>query len=423
MSDSALPASGASVPGAPAPGDSVRRSDASSDALLEALLTYPARYHAPVRPNRVAVGDIASGSHAVKQGDRVDAPDDDGRRHLRAWERLRAVLDGTAPGLPFEAIEEEALLGDEALDDDTLADEVPASWASLRSFPEGGGAASLGARAQRLLAAAVPDDVPAPADDLEEDDPASARVTPWVWTMGLLVALALSVVALQRPAPPALVAHAADALATYTTEGGSVVRLRPHSTLYRVAAPDGRERYRVEGEAYFDVRPDAARAFEVEVGAGVVRGRSTRFTVRTWSTSPEVFLEKGRATFAAGAARVTLAPGQRSAVAVGGSGVTEPQAASADAALDWLARVVRFEQQPVRDVVAEVAHHYALRLDVPPRLAAQTRSGRVLLDDRAQALADLGAVLGGRFEPTGPGAYRFTLTPSGAPATGAPARD
>jgi transmembrane sensor len=237
--------------------------------------------------------------------------------------------------------------------------------------------------------------------------------------VALALAAVVALVVLREPGGPDLVAEAEDVAVTHTAADGSTVRLRPHSRLHRLPAPDGRLRYRLNGEAYFDVVQDPARTFEVEAGRGLVQVLGTRFTVQTWSGAAEVFLETGRVAFSTLAPppeadsarlRVTLAPGQRSRVTPGGA-LTPPAPASARAALDWLDGEMHFARTPARRVADELAHHYGLTLRLPPDVRTQTLSGRVVLDDRAQSLRDLGTVLGGRFERTGPDTYRFVPAP------------
>ena len=209
----------------------------------------------------------------------------------------------------------------------------------------------------------------------------------------------------------ALVAEAETRIVTYETAEGSVARLRPNSRLYRLpaSAADGEEnrvRFRLEGEAAFDVTPHAERVFEVEARGTVVRVLGTQFTVRTWTPDPEVFLTEGRVEVRApsGDSPVILHPGQR---AVAGSEGIAVDSARAGSYVDWLTGQLTFEQRPARAVAAELGQHFGIAIRLPDSVATQTLTGRLLLDSRAQSLQDFGVVLGGRFVEVEAG--RFVL--------------
>jgi transmembrane sensor len=193
---------------------------------------------------------------------------------------------------------------------------------------------------------------------------------------------------------PALVAEAETSIATYETARGDRVRLRPHSRLYRQA---GTARYRLEGEALFDVVPGRDAPFTVEADGAEVRVLGTRFTVQTWTPTPVVFLAEGRVTLRSVAAGTTavLRPGQRGSVAADGG--LSVQSADSSAYVDWLKGRLSFDAQPARAVAAELEQHYGVRLALPDSLAAQPITGRLLLDRRPRTLEDFGRVLGGRF--------------------------
>jgi ferric-dicitrate binding protein FerR (iron transport regulator) len=209
---------------------------------------------------------------------------------------------------------------------------------------------------------------------------------------------------------PEPVAVAEGETVTYTTPGDATVRLRPHSALYRVPV-DSARRYRLRGEAHFSVpsRPPT-RAFEVQTDEATVRVLGTRFVVRAWTDSTEVYLEEGRVQVTAKArtrrSRLTLNAGQRAAVSPDGR-IAPPAPAPRSRYLGWLDRTLTFEQRPLRSLVAELEYHYDLTLRVPERLLDQTLTGQIPLDDREQSLHDLAVVLGGRFDRIDDDTYRF----------------
>lgn len=208
------------------------------------------------------------------------------------------------------------------------------------------------------------------------------------------------------PLDTALVARAESQMRTIRTADGSTVQLRPNSTLYRVEIPNV-DRYRIEGEARFDVVPRAETPFEVDVGEARVRVLGTRFTARTWTESPEVYLSEGvvAVTHTPSARADTLQPGQRAVVSASGS--IDVATADSTGFVGWMERRLVLQQQPLPRVVRELEQHYAIEIRVPDRLGDQTLSGDLELGDPATTLGDLGLVLGGSFEEESPGVYRY----------------
>ncbi|MEX0599943.1 MAG: FecR domain-containing protein, partial [Rhodothermales bacterium] len=238
----------------------------------------------------------------------------------------------------------------------------------------------------------------------------SDRRTPrWVWLSAAAAVLAFAVVTMLtlRTPEPVLVARAGAASIEFTTEDGSLVTLRAHSDLYRLDAPDAGARYRLEGEAFFDVTERSTGTFAVEAGTAVVEVLGTRFNLSTWSGETSVYLEEGRIRFvhAASGREVVLQPGQSSRTIT--DGVLDPMDDVPDMHVDWLAGAIEFDQQPVRVVAAELEQHYDIAIEIPDTMADETLSGRVLLGSVEESLEDLGLALGGRFIPAGPDVYRF----------------
>jgi ferric-dicitrate binding protein FerR (iron transport regulator) len=226
----------------------------------------------------------------------------------------------------------------------------------------------------------------------------------WVGVFALLLLAAVAWLVWPTGGPD-LVARADAERAIYRTDAGDVVRLRPHSRLYRVDGDDGP--LRVEGEAVFEVVPRAQGAFVVQADGVEIRVLGTRFTVQTWTPRPTVFLEEGRLEVrsASTGRAATLAPNRAATLGEDGSVVVRD--ARPSAYLDWLDGTVAFTSESARSVADELEHHYDVRVRLPDSVARQTLSGELVLDREEQTLRDFGAVLGGRFRQQN-GAYVFS---------------
>lgn len=226
------------------------------------------------------------------------------------------------------------------------------------------------------------------------------------WAAAAAVLLVgMAVLALLRGTPEAPLYYASlpgAAPLTVTLPDGSTVTLRPGSTLEGV----DEHRYRLHGEAFFDVAHDATRTFEVEAGPALVQVLGTRFDVQATGLDAEVFLVEGRVRFVAADSAVVLEPGQASALA--GGVPLAPVDGRAEAALDWLDGRLVFAQQALGRVVREIEAHYGIRVDVAGR-AADTLTGTVVLNGPDETLAQLARVTGGRFEQTSRSTYRLVV--------------
>lgn len=210
-----------------------------------------------------------------------------------------------------------------------------------------------------------------------------------------------------------LVAGTQTAVVSYETARGAVVRLRPNSRLYRLDTYSDADavRFRLEGEAWFDVPTRTVSAFEVEARGAVVRVLGTRFSVRTWSTDPEVFLAEGRVELRpSGGAPAVLQPGQRGIARADRITVDSARATDYTA---WLHREITLDARPANEVAAELGHHFDVTVQLPDTVAVETLSGRLLLGSREQALRDFGVALGGRFVQGGEDRFVFRAGDAG----------
>lgn len=231
---------------------------------------------------------------------------------------------------------------------------------------------------------------------------------PRAW-VGALVLLAAGLgwwLYLGREAKPVLVASAAATLQVYTAPDGSQITLRPHSQLYLLAGSETILRYRLVGEAFFEVVHRSERRFQVEAGPVRITVLGTRFDVRTWN-GVEVFLKTGRVQLEGPRGqRQMLTDGQRSRLTANGQ-LTPPEPAPAATYLDWMQGRLTFVQESAAQVATELAHHFGVQLTLPEPYASQTLTGSLALDSLPQVLQDLGRVLGGHFTAIAPKHYRF----------------
>ncbi len=195
----------------------------------------------------------------------------------------------------------------------------------------------------------------------------------------------------------------------FDTGTGAVVTLRPNSVLDAMDAPEGVERYRISGEAWFDVER-TGRTFEVVTDAGTIRVLGTRFSVRNWKGRTRVYLAEGLVGFSNATADVVLEPGFQ-AETDGDTAPIRVETAPQERVTAWMREELVLDGTPMREWLAELEQHYGIELSVPDSLLDDTYTGRVILADRDRTLETIALTTGGLFHPLGDNRYRLDPDP------------
>jgi transmembrane sensor len=153
---------------------------------------------------------------------------------------------------------------------------------------------------------------------------------------------------------------------TVTLADGSILQLNTDTALSVLLDKDIRRLFLHHGEAFFTVAPDAARPFEVTAGGGAIRALGTAFNVRTDHDRVTVTVTEHRIRIRTHGEQVAevQAGEQVSYDSNGRIGLVE--SADAGRALAWQRHRLIFENQPLAEVLEELARY---------------RSGWILLRD------------------------------------------
>jgi len=214
---------------------------------------------------------------------------------------------------------------------------------------------------------------------------------------------------MQRSAPPEprTVITRPGQRATVDLPDGSRAILAPNTELrYAISPNAGPRELQLDGEAYFDVRHDAARPFSVHTPRAVIEDVGTTFVVREYSTDARarVAVRSGAVTLRAGIAHDSsgVAVQQGEAVALDSSGAVVRLAG--DPASDWAWTTGRlvFDRTPLPAVLAELHRWYDVDFQLDDStLAAQYFTGVFDAASLPQVLDILGPLVHARFEQRG----------------------
>jgi transmembrane sensor len=162
-----------------------------------------------------------------------------------------------------------------------------------------------------------------------------------------------------------------------------------------------------EGEAAFVVHKDPERPFLVKVSGYEVRAVGTAFNVRSRDGSLDVAVKEGVVEvrrLTGDRAPVMLRAGQRLQIhdTKWGTPTSADISSIPTAAVDeWRQRVLSYENAPVDQVLRDVNLFYERPVIADPALGRRRVTLRLVIDDRAETMRRLAAVLGADLTDTG----------------------
>jgi transmembrane sensor len=182
-----------------------------------------------------------------------------------------------------------------------------------------------------------------------------------------------------------------------TLADGSRIELDAKSAIAIHYAASERRVALIEGEAWFQVAPDAARPFVVEAGGGAITALGTAFDVALEGNAVQVVVGEHRVKLESGGADVVIGEGERSGFTKGVKALA-PGKVDVAAATAWRRGRLVFSDTPLGEVVTALARHhrgYVAFLD--PSLKARRVTGVFLADNPLAAFDEIEAALGLRF--------------------------
>lgn len=207
---------------------------------------------------------------------------------------------------------------------------------------------------------------------------------------------------------PSLIASSYSDIELVLLEDGSTVSLRPNSSLYLLSEANGSVRYRLEGEAFFDIQSLTDRTFAVEAGDGQVEVMGTQFNLSEWGGRTEVYLKEGSVRFSdiRGRGQLILAAGQLATISAD-MALSEPVSADPDEITAWMNHQLLFRNRTSEEIFHELEYHFDIRITAPDSILQERLGGAVSLEELHISLQDLGIVLGGRFDALSQNRYEF----------------
>lgn len=178
-----------------------------------------------------------------------------------------------------------------------------------------------------------------------------------------------------------------------TLEDGSRVELDARSAIALHFEPGRRRLTLLEGEAWFQVAPDAARPFVVEAAGGSVTALGTAFDIAMDKGEARVTVTEHSVAVASGGGSVVVEEGAQSAFSA--ERAARPEAVDVKRATAWRRGRLIFENKPLGEVLAALGRHrrgYVYCLGEAS--CARRVTGVFDAENPAQALREIEAFLG-----------------------------
>lgn len=174
----------------------------------------------------------------------------------------------------------------------------------------------------------------------------------------------------------------------------------------------------IQGEALFEVAPDAQRPFDVHFRDVVVRVVGTQFDIDLRSTRSTVTVIEGRVAVIPAGARAEdarmLSAGER--IVIDASGV-KPIERGVDASevTAWTKHELVFRRRPVGEIAEELNRYNLTRVEIRgDELKRKEVTGSVRTDDLTTFISLLSGIPGVRVTRDGTGGYVVTSDESAA---------
>ena len=241
------------------------------------------------------------------------------------------------------------------------------------------------------------------ANDLTDVRPLRRRPHPIIWSIAAAAVIGAVSLGVWQYAARSQSSRVIEQVAvngeqkTIQLGDGSSVTLKGGSRLRYDA---GNRNVVLEGEAFFDVKHDAARPFRVHAGRGVVEDVGTKFNVRAYSPTIEVAVAEGSVTLAADkrtGPSLALTAGQVAVLDSAGGPRRVEQ--SIDQLLGWTVGDLVLENVPLRDAALELERTYGGHVVIrDSALARRTVSARLHRETIQRALDAIVIALGAAYD-------------------------
>jgi ferric-dicitrate binding protein FerR (iron transport regulator) len=165
---------------------------------------------------------------------------------------------------------------------------------------------------------------------------------------------------------------------------GSKVLLNVASSLRYPEAFSGSERVvELSGEAYFEVKPDAARPFRVLIKDAEVDVLGTKFNIRAYADEPvcKTTLIDGSVGIESKSDRKELSPGQQGIITYASTGdISIVRHVGIDDVMAWKTGYFQFRNEEFQVVARVLSRYYNVEIQCDPRVARYLVSGSVSRD-------------------------------------------
>lgn len=156
---------------------------------------------------------------------------------------------------------------------------------------------------------------------------------------------------------------------TVTMPDGSTIFLRKGSSIgYEKDFGRTNRSVTLNGEAFFDVKPDAAKPFIIAASNTQVQVVGTSFLVNTNNNQVALFVRTGKVNFGPAGKKVLVVAGEKALYAASQLTKENNTAKNFDA---WRSRQLVFDKTPFREAINDIGNYYGVSIRLVAADAAQ----------------------------------------------------
>ncbi len=175
-------------------------------------------------------------------------------------------------------------------------------------------------------------------------------------------------------------------------EDGSTVELNTDTTLgYRYSENERLVEIQ-NGEAYFEVKKDLSRRFEITAGNNVVSVLGTAFNLKYVDRVLEVSVIEGVVSVVPGPSASTIRLRKGECLEISESGQFSKREANPLIALAWRNGAIAFENETLAAILTDLDRYYPEQLSIKGVQGTEVYTGLIYVDDLEEALHQLSTI-------------------------------
>jgi transmembrane sensor len=148
----------------------------------------------------------------------------------------------------------------------------------------------------------------------------------------------------------------------------------------------------VDGEAYFEVKKDPTRRFEIVAGDHLVIVIGTAFNLKYLNRRLDLSVVEGVVSISSPSSSSPISVAQGEALSIGDNGEIVRREVNPTIALAWRSGAIAFENQTLEAILSDIDRYYPERLSTSDLRGSELYTGLIYVDDLENVLDQLSLI-------------------------------